>query len=130
MLKNTMKYGTARVAQKWGLNGAYAGKTGTTSFHKDAWFAGFSKNHVAVSWVGYDEGTGSKLSGAGQPLPVWLDYMKAVENLGQVADDFDWPEDMKLENYSSYSLTEKAKELYIPLPEDDIELVIEDKGWF
>ena len=130
MLKNTMKYGTARVSEKWGLNGVYAGKTGTTSFHKDAWFAGFSKNHVAISWVGYDEGTGSKLSGAGQPLPVWLDYMKAVENLGQVADDFDWPEDMKSETYSSYRLTDDAKELYIPLPEEDIELVVEDKGWF
>lgn len=130
MLKNTMKFGTARVAQKWGLSGVYAGKTGTTSFHKDAWFAGFSKNHVAVSWVGYDQGTGSKLSGAGQPLPVWLDYMKAIENLGQVADDFDWPEDMKSESFSSYKLTEDAKELYIPLPEDDIDLVVEDKGWF
>jgi penicillin-binding protein 1B len=130
MLKNTLKYGTARSAQKWNLNGVYAGKTGTTSFHKDAWFAGFSKDHVAISWVGYDEGTGSKLSGAGQPLPVWLDYMKSVENLGQVADDFDWPEGVESKSYSTYKLTEDAKELYIPLPEDDIELVVEDKGWF
>ncbi len=130
MLKNTMKYGTAKVSQKWGLEGVYAGKTGTTSFHKDAWFAGFSKNHVAVSWVGYDEGTGAKLSGAGQPLPVWLDYMKAVENLGQIANDFDWPEDMKSESFATSKLTEDAQELYIPLPESDIELVVEEKGWF
>lgn len=130
MLKNTMKYGTAKSSRHWNLQGVYAGKTGTTSFHKDAWFAGFSKNHVAISWVGYDEGTGSKLSGAGQPLPVWLDYMKQVENLGQVASDFDWPENMASESFSSHKLTNDAKELYIPLPEEDIELVIEEKGWF
>ncbi len=130
MLKNTLKYGTAKSASHWNLQGVYAGKTGTTSFHKDSWFAGFSKDHVAIAWVGYDEGTGSKLSGAGQPLPVWADYMRGVENLGQVASDFDWPEGVSSESFSSYKLTEDAKELYIPLPEDDIELVVEDKGWF
>ncbi len=130
MLKNTLKYGTAKSASYWNLRGTYAGKTGTTSFHKDSWFAGFSKDHVAISWVGYDEGTGSKLSGAGQPLPVWADYMREVENLGQVSDDFDWPEGVNSESFSSYKLTEDAPELYVPLPEEDIELVVEDKGWF
>lgn len=130
MLKNTLKFGTAKSARNWNLSGVYAGKTGTTSFHKDSWFAGFSKDHVAISWVGYDEGTGSKLSGAGQPLPVWADYMREVENLGQISDDFDWPEGVNSETFSSYKLTEDASELYIPLPEEDIELVVEDKGWF
>ncbi len=130
MLKNTLKYGTARSSQSWKLKGSYAGKTGTTSFHKDAWFAGFSSEHVAISWVGYDQGTGSKLSGAGQPLPVWLDYMKSIEDLGQVSDDFNWPENLQTKDYSSFRLTEDAPTLYIPLPEEDIELVVEDKGWF
>lgn len=129
MLKNTMKYGTAKSAKFWNLKGVYAGKTGTTSFHKDSWFAGFSKDHVAISWVGYDEGTGSKLSGAGQPLPVWADYMRGVENLGQVAEDFDWPEGVSSDSFSSEKLTENAPNLFIPLPESDIELVVEDKGW-
>lgn len=130
MLKNTLKYGTAKSAQYWKLKGVYAGKTGTTSFHKDSWFGGFSKDHVAISWVGYDQGIGKRLSGAGHALPVWLDYIKQVENLGQISDDFEWPEDTEVKSFSSYRLTEDAKELYIPLPEEDIELTVKDTGWF
>src|SRR5690606_6557879 len=54
-----------------------AGKTGTTNDFKDAWFAGFTPLHAAVVWVGYDDNTTSKLTGASGGVPIWTQYMKA-----------------------------------------------------
>ncbi|KAF1048697.1 penicillin-binding protein 1A [Xylophilus sp.] len=53
------------------------GKTGTTNDAVDAWFAGFQRHLVAVSWIGYDtpRSLGRHESGGGVALPVWLDYM-------------------------------------------------------
>jgi penicillin-binding protein 1B len=54
---------------------AAAGKTGTTDEQRDAWFAGFTGDHVAVVWVGYDDNRAARLSGSAAALPVWGDLM-------------------------------------------------------
>src|SRR4029078_10421812 len=41
----------ARTLQRKDL----AGKTGTTQNQVDAWFAGYSTELVAISWLGYDQ---------------------------------------------------------------------------
>ena len=48
-----------------------AGKTGTTDEQRDAWFAGFTGDRVAVVWLGYDDNRAARLSGAASALPVW-----------------------------------------------------------
>ncbi|WP_277185988.1 penicillin-binding protein 1A [Caballeronia sp. BR00000012568055] len=55
-----------------------AGKTGTTNDSRDAWFAGYQRNLVAVAWIGYDNprSLGDKETGGGLALPVWMDYMR------------------------------------------------------
>ena len=130
MLKNTLRFGTARASKYWNLKGHYAGKTGTTSFHKDSWFAGFSKDHVAISWVGYDQGTGHNLTGAGHALPLWLDYIRSLESKGFIPDDFDWPEKVKIQTFSGPQLNKEAEDLFAPLPEEEIELVVKDLGFW
>jgi len=55
-----------------------AGKTGTTDEQRDAWFAGFTGDHLAVVWVGYDDNRPAKLLGASSALPVWGDLMAAL----------------------------------------------------
>ncbi|MDX1803990.1 MAG: penicillin-binding protein 1B [Alcanivorax sp.] len=52
-----------------------AGKTGTSDDLRDAWFAGFSANHLAVVWVGRDDNQGTGLTGASGALPVWTSLM-------------------------------------------------------
>jgi len=42
---------------------AVAGKTGTTDEQRDAWFAGFTGDRLAVVWVGYDDNRAARLSG-------------------------------------------------------------------
>src|SRR5690606_12834449 len=50
---------------------AIAGKPGTSDGFRDAWFAGFSAEHVAVVWVGRDDNGPTGLSGATGALPVF-----------------------------------------------------------
>lgn len=61
------------------------GKTGTTNGPRDAWFAGFNADIVAVARVGFDDDTrelgrtwlGSEQGGR-TAIPVWIDYMKVA----------------------------------------------------
>ena len=56
-----------------------AGKTGTTSAAKDAWFIGFSADYVAGVWMGYDDNTPlSGVTGGGLPTDIWREVMSRV----------------------------------------------------
>jgi penicillin-binding protein 1A len=53
-----------------------AGKTGTTSDYKDAWFCGFTGGFTTVVWVGKDDNTPMrKVTGGGPPAELWRTYM-------------------------------------------------------
>jgi penicillin-binding protein 1B len=91
MMKHTLISGTARAVQSSGFLNPAAGKTGTTSDNKDAWFAGFTPYQTAVVWVGYDNNISHKLTGASGPLPIWISLMKKVSRKNP-ADDFLWPD--------------------------------------
>ena len=56
-----------------------AGKTGTTDELRDAWFAGFSSDRLAVVWVGYDDNRPGTLTGASGALPVWGELMRRLD---------------------------------------------------
>ncbi len=76
MLKQVLKNGTGRSIIKSGFHHPAAGKTGTTSNYRDAWFAGFTPLLAAVSWVGYDDNSAHGLTGASGALPIWIRFMK------------------------------------------------------
>ncbi|MCB9073886.1 MAG: transglycosylase domain-containing protein [Bdellovibrionaceae bacterium] len=97
ILADVMNTGTGRGARSVGFQGECAGKTGTTSDYKDAWFAGFTANQVAVVWVGYDDNTPLKLSGSSGALPIWAHYMTSVYK-NTIVPPLPWPVDMNVEN--------------------------------
>ncbi len=76
MMQDVVRKGTAAAAAKLGRTDL-AGKTGTTNDHRDAWFAGFNAQRVAVAWVGYDQPKplGPGETGARAALPIWMRYM-------------------------------------------------------
>ena len=80
MLQSVFTDGTARAAQKMGFDRPAAGKTGTTSNHRDAWFAGYTPQLATVVWVGMDQSTLKKtkvnLTGANSALPIWISFMQ------------------------------------------------------
>ena len=82
MLKDVISKGTgAAVRARYGFNVEAAGKTGTTQSMRDAWFAGFTPQLVAVVWTGFDDERIKFTSmeygqGARAALPVWAGFMK------------------------------------------------------
>ncbi|MDH5718185.1 MAG: PBP1A family penicillin-binding protein [Spirochaetia bacterium] len=60
------------------INFEIAGKTGTTSDYKDAWFAGLTSDEVSIIWLGADNNItlGSGRSGGALCSPVWIEYIK------------------------------------------------------
>jgi len=57
-----------------------AGKTGTTNGLRDAWFAGYTPDLVAVAWVGFDQrrSLGRGESGSVTATPIWTNYMSGA----------------------------------------------------
>jgi penicillin-binding protein 1A len=74
MLRQVIVSGTgtrARIA-----NYDLAGKTGTTSDYRDAWFVGYTGGFVTAVWVGRDDNTPMKrVAGGSIPAATWRAFM-------------------------------------------------------
>ena len=58
-----------------------AGKTGTTSSYRDAWFVGFTEQYVTGVWMGYDDNTPlSGVTGGGLPAEIWQAVMSEIHD--------------------------------------------------
>ncbi len=78
-MQDVVREGTAQGLNKFlPPETAAAGKTGTTDEQRDAWFAGFTGDRLAVVWVGYDDNRAARLSGSAAALPIWGDMMAAL----------------------------------------------------
>ena len=78
MMTQVIDHGTGTRAQ---LPGGWqaAGKTGTTSAQRDAWFLGFTADYVAGVWMGYDDNTPlTGVTGGGLPAEIWQEVMARV----------------------------------------------------
>ena len=95
MMQSVFTEGTARAAASMGFDRPAAGKTGTTSNHRDSWFAGFTPQLTTVVWVGMDQTPVAEvektskadkkkkpskvnLTGATSALPIWAEFMKTA----------------------------------------------------
>jgi penicillin-binding protein 1B len=93
VLKDVFVYGTAAKARSLGFEHPYAGKSGTTSNYRDAWFIGYSPRVLSLVWIGFDDGHSTRLAGADACLPIWTRHMNRIDGL---VPDVDWkrPEDV------------------------------------
>jgi penicillin-binding protein 1B len=66
-----------------GFTSPAAGKTGTSH---DGWFAGYTSNLLCIVWVGYDDYSDIRLSGAQTAAPIWAEFMKRAIMLPQYSD--------------------------------------------
>lgn len=78
LLEGVIRRGTASKANVLGLQGAVAGKTGTTDGYRDAWFVGYTSDVVIGVWVGYDDERPLRLTGSQAALPIWMDLARRV----------------------------------------------------
>jgi penicillin-binding protein 1A len=95
LLQEVTRSGTAARAQGTLKRPDLFGKTGTTNDAVDAWFAGFQPGVAAVVWMGYDEprSLGSRETGGGLSLPVWISYMERALR-GVAVQSYVPPEDV------------------------------------
>ncbi|SDE37975.1 penicillin-binding protein 1A [Paracoccus isoporae] len=92
MMREVIQNGTGGRA-KLGERDA-AGKTGTTSSYRDAWFIGFTDQFVTGVWMGYDDNTPlTGVTGGGLPAEIWQAVMSEIhegmpfEPLGRFVGD-------------------------------------------
>ena len=84
LMRGVVMRGTAASLNQAGL-GYVAGKTGTTSNYRDAWFVGYAPDLLTAVWVGFDDGTPLRMSSGEAAVPIWAAYMtKAPHSHGEL----------------------------------------------
>jgi penicillin-binding protein 1B len=100
-LEGVVTRGTGRALNQDGRFGGegIAGKTGTSSEWRDAWFIAYSPALVVGVWVGYDDGRSLGMTGAGAALPIAAGFLDEAAN-GAEWQSFEAPDGIT-EGYAS-----------------------------
>jgi len=115
MLEGVMNFGTAYTnVRTRGFTAPAAGKTGSSH---DGWFAGYTSNLLCIVWVGYDDYSDLRLSGAQTAAPIWAEFMKKAVTLPQYSDvkPFSQPEgviDVQLDKITNRLATSACPDDY------------------
>src|SRR5579871_6248948 len=80
VINNGLGYTAVRLH---GFTPPAAGKTGSSH---DGWFAGYTSNLLCIVWVGYDDYSDLRLSGAQTAAPIWAEFMKKAAALPQYSN--------------------------------------------
>jgi penicillin-binding protein 1B len=79
MMVQVIEHGSGKAAKaRLPADLIVAGKSGTTSDYRDAWFAGFSGTHLSVVWVGYDDNQPTGFTGSTSALSIWSRLMGGI----------------------------------------------------
>jgi penicillin-binding protein 1B len=114
MLEGVVNFGTAYGVRSRGFTAPAAGKTGTSH---DGWFAGYTSNLLCIVWVGYDDYSDIRLSGAQTAAPIWAEFMKKAVALPGYSDvkEFTQPEgvvDVQLDKITNRLATPSCPDDY------------------
>lgn len=112
LLHTVVRSGTGRRAAVPGLS--VGGKTGTTNDFRDAWFAGFAGDLVAVVWTGNDDNSQTRrATGGGPPARIFSAFMTGAPRIGLDAHPSSAPLQL------AEPLTEDPPADEAPAPQDD-----------
>jgi penicillin-binding protein 1B len=92
-----------------------AAKTGTSH---DGWFAGYTSNLLCIVWVGFDDYSELRLTGAQTAAPIWTEFMKKAAALPEYSDmrPFSQPQgvvDVELDKVTNRLATPKCPDDYV-----------------
>ncbi len=114
MMEGVLNFGTAYSVRTRGFSAPAAGKTGSSH---DGWFAGYTSNLLCIVWVGYDDYSDLRLSGAQTAAPIWAEFMKKAVALPEYSDvkPFNQPAgvvDVQLDKQTNLLATPACPESY------------------
>ncbi len=114
MMEGVLNFGTAYPVRTRGFNAPAAGKTGSSH---DGWFAGYTANLLCIVWVGYDDYTDLRLSGAQTAAPIWAEFMKKAIALPPYSDVKPFPQptgvvDVQLDKVTNRLATPSCPDTY------------------
>jgi penicillin-binding protein 1B len=79
-LVQVMERGTGRtVLRQLPDDLVVAGKTGTSDDLRDSWFAGFTNDHLIVTWIGADDNRPIGLTGSTGAAKIWAGVLSSLE---------------------------------------------------
>ena len=78
-LTQVVEQGTAQALPRLlGSTATLAGKTGTTNDKRDSWFVGYTRDRVAVAWVGRDDNRPAGVTGSNAAMFVWANLFRQL----------------------------------------------------
>jgi penicillin-binding protein 1B len=78
-LTQVVRQGTAaKLPALLGKQVTVAGKTGTTNDRRDSWFVGYTRNRVAVAWVGNDDNRPAGVTGSNAAMVLWAGLFRQL----------------------------------------------------
>lgn len=112
VINNGLGYTAVRLR---GFMAPAAGKTGSSH---DGWFAGYTSNLLCIVWVGYDDYSDLRITGAQTAAPIWTEFMKKASALPQYSNmaDFSQPTgvvDVQLDKATNRLATPNCTDDYI-----------------
>jgi penicillin-binding protein 1B len=78
LMRDVVRHGTGAGIWAYGIEGEFAGKTGTTDDGRDAWFVGFNPDFLGLAWVGFDNNRPLRLGGSALALPIWAQIARGA----------------------------------------------------
>ena len=114
MMEGVMNWGYGYAVRQRGFMAPSAGKTGTSH---DGWFAAYTSNLLCIVWVGFDDYSDLKLSGANTAAPIWAEFMKRAEKIPAYSkmDEFKQPDgviDVRLDKTTNRLSTPACPDAY------------------
>ena len=120
-LVQVMERGTGRTVRRLLPDDlVVAGKTGTSDDLRDSWFAGFTNEHLIVTWLGADDNRPIGLTGSTGAAKIWARVLSAVEANSYGAPPPDGIDETWIDYLTGAPTAARCPEaIAIPVPDTD-----------
>ena len=119
-LVQVMERGTGRaIRMQLPADMVVAGKTGTSDDLRDSWFAGFTNDHLIVTWVGADDNKPTGLTGSSGAAKIWAGVLHSLEASSYTAPAPDTVADQWIDYLNGTPIAENCgNAVAVPVPAD------------
>jgi penicillin-binding protein 1B len=119
-LVQVMERGTGRgVRVQLPADMIVAGKTGTSDDLRDSWFAGFTNDHLVVTWIGADDNRPTGLTGGTGAAKIWAGVLHSLEASSYTAPAPDTVAEQWIDYLTGQPMAEDCDNaVAVPVPAD------------